>query len=82
MLYTRIVLFLDVNVLPATLQCTDDDLAYLERMANIKLLKELTVSTCNNSCYYLMLVCMYIQYVTVFWKTDRIDTNNEIHFYL
>ena len=31
--------------LPATLQCTDNDLAYLERIANIKLLKELTVST-------------------------------------
>ena len=37
-------MFLDA-ALPATLQCTDNDLAYLERMANIKLLKELTVST-------------------------------------
>ena len=46
MFYTRIVLILDVSILPATLQCTDDDLAYLERMANIKLLKELTVSKC------------------------------------
>ena len=25
---------------------------------------------------------MSIIYVTVFWKTDRIDTNTEIHFLL
>ena len=34
----------DKAMLPATLQCTDNDLAYLERMANVKLYKELTVS--------------------------------------
>ena len=45
MLYMIAVLFIDDNILPATLQCTDNDLAYLERMANIKLIKELTVST-------------------------------------
>ena len=40
-----VYVFLDTINLPATLQCTDNDLSYLERMANIKLLKELTVST-------------------------------------
>ena len=24
--------------------------------------------------------CMHAAYVTVFWKTDRIDANTEIHF--
>ena len=39
-----IVILPDKAMLPATLQCTDNDLAYLERMANVKLYKELTVS--------------------------------------
>ena len=38
------VILPDKAMLPATLQCTDNDLAYLERMANVKLYKELTVS--------------------------------------
>ena len=49
-----VYVFLDAINLPATLQCTDNDLSYLERMANIKLVKEFTVSTVYSHSHTLL----------------------------